>query len=456
MSHLEVIEIAEHRTRVATGISRLSAQDRVLAEELRAAGGGRLIVDEAPDGVYVSSTEWVGVVRFDNFEVQVRPKLAGGNVGVVEMLDYAAGLRSLRETTSLRTLDAKGASLLDLLFWLFADECDRIIRNGALQDYVRREEALNVLRGSLRINDQVRRRYGRIDILECDFEEFESDIFENRALLAALQLARSVVRDGELQRRIRRLHSVFAELASLDGFEASRARQEFNPTRRNRHYEPALQLAFMILDQKGIRDLFGGGSLGSFAFLIDMNLLFEQFATRLVAESFEPLGFRVRPQHRQTGFIVDMLTGRNYAAIVPDILIESTNQGQVTSFPVDAKYKRYDTRKIDPADLYQALFYAYAYADALLEDRQPQAVILYPRDADGRDVWIEARFQQRAAVRAFAIDIPDALKTIRRGRVTVRDVPALDKLHEVVRNLERLAPGAMLPRLTSHGGSAAV
>ena len=69
-------------------------EDRALAQQLWQEN--RLLIDELRSGLRLSARSWVGVVRFSNFEVQVRPKLAGDNIGLVTLLDYAADLGRLR------------------------------------------------------------------------------------------------------------------------------------------------------------------------------------------------------------------------------------------------------------------------------------------------------------------------------------------------------------------------
>ena len=75
------------------------------------------------DSVRVESTSWVGVIRFTHFEIRVVPKLVGGNLGIIEMLEATRGAAPLRSVRGTRTIAAEGASLLDLVVWLFFKRC---------------------------------------------------------------------------------------------------------------------------------------------------------------------------------------------------------------------------------------------------------------------------------------------------------------------------------------------
>ena len=46
-----------------------------------------------------------------------------------------------------------------------------------------------MLRGRLMMREQYLRRFGRIDVLECRFDDYDADIPENQLLAAALGVA---------------------------------------------------------------------------------------------------------------------------------------------------------------------------------------------------------------------------------------------------------------------------
>jgi len=48
------------------------------------------------------------------------------------------------------------------------------------------EEEIPVVRGRLLVQKQILKRFGRIDRLECRYDEYLTDTVENRILLAAL------------------------------------------------------------------------------------------------------------------------------------------------------------------------------------------------------------------------------------------------------------------------------
>lgn len=146
----EIVTLAEWEGPVLLPGRQLAQEDRAIAERLTT-GDRRLIIEELRDGLRISASSWIGVVRLQGLELRIVPKYAGDDLGVIRMLDYASGFSSLVQYEALRTLDTEGRSLLDLLGWLLADRCEAIVRSGVLSEYVHREEDLSVLRGRLRV-----------------------------------------------------------------------------------------------------------------------------------------------------------------------------------------------------------------------------------------------------------------------------------------------------------------
>ena len=417
----------------------LSDRDRLLAAAL-GNGEGRLIVDELRAGVRVRPTSWIGVVRFEGFEVRVVPKLVGGNLGVIEMIDYASGLGALARFGAVRRLCvAPAGRLVDLLGLLLAESCERLIRDGLLQDYVAHEETLPIVRGRLLPAEQVQRHFGRVDRLECRFDELETDILENRLLAVGLAIARRVCRDSDVRRRLARAHSVFSDACTTVGLEAASAVGEVSYHRRNNHYRIAHAYARYFIERLGVADLFAPGGGRSFAFLLDMNVLFEQFVTRFLEDSFAGSTVRVLAQRRDRSLILNEVTWRPYAAVIPDVLLERLEDGRRRRVPVDAKYKLYDERKLDPADVYQVFFYAYAYRrQPELDPDHASAFILYPASTGGGGARLRVQGQDgvvAARLRAIPFDVEAALSAIREQRTST--YPALEPLRAAV--YQRLA-----------------
>lgn len=387
-----------------------------LALAVRLAEDERLKIEPIANGIRVSASSWIGVVRLRDAEIRIVPKYAGGDLGVLRMLDYSSGLPALRTYDAVRTLKTEGRSLVDLLGWLLAERSERLLRAGLLADYVPRSDELQVLRGRLRVMDQVRRHFGRVETLECAYEEHETDVLENQIVARALAVARRICSDPEVLGRVGRLLPVFDEACDASALDAAIARATLAYNRRNEHYRGSHEIAWLFLARLGVDDVFAAGRTEAFAFLLDMNQLFEDFVTRLLRDALEPAGTVVHAQRRDRSIVENELTHRPYAAVIPDILLEQRSPGLRVRLPVDAKYKLYDVKSLDPADVYQAFFYAYAYGRASEGDvRAPSALLVYPSTEAGVRAALRVRRADgttTARIRAIGVNIPAALQAI--------------------------------------------
>ena len=375
----------------------------------------------------VSARSFVGVVRFSDFDVHVVPKLVGGNLGVLRMLDYASGLNALRQHPAVRELALSGASLFDLVCRILAGESDRMLRQGLNRDYVTHEEDLTVVRGRLRYRDQLLRRFGRVDVLECRFDELETDILENRILAAALQVAARLCRHPETRAQARRLAASFTEFCEIAEFDVDDAENSIVYHRLNGHYRTAHFWAFQVLRRSALNDLYETTGGRSFGFMFDMNALFERFVTRLIQEAFGGMPHRVLPQRRTRSILTDERTGASYAAVIPDVLVEWDTPPARHRVPVDAKYKLYEDRP-DQSDIYQTFLYAYAFAPP--SEAHPKALIAYPATTGT----------------GFALSIRNLSKT-QTAHIRSLPIPVEAILGEIAEN--KLREGDTLSRLRS-------
>jgi 5-methylcytosine-specific restriction enzyme subunit McrC len=354
----------------------LSERDRRLAAHLRA--DQRLVLDELRRGVQVSATSWVGLVRFEALEVRVVPKIAGGNFGLVRMVELTTGLHALHRLPAVRPLLTDDHGLLDLIALLFAEATEAVLRAGLFRDYLEREEELPVVRGRILVREQVLRRFGQIDRLVCRFDDHESDILENRLIAAALRICRRRVNDPRVRNRLNALHDIFEQVCEPEPGELDEAWSALHYHRLNEHYRDAHALARLLFEGLGTRDLFAPGDTNSFVFMIDMNRLFERFVVHVIERALEGTTCRVDYQAPTPSIVWDADTNRPYARVVPDLTVTSADRPP-RHLSLDAKYKLYDDRSLDISDLYQTFLYAYAYL--LPHGTTPVAMLVYPSEA---------------------------------------------------------------------------
>lgn len=305
------------------------------------------LVEVRPDGVggwiLLPRTNRVGAVRLGDVDVVVHPKAPFASL--LFMLGYARdpGLRP----------DLFDGSAQDDLWPLVAETLvrlvDRALLRGVIQGYVTRDDSLPLLRGRIRTADQMSRHHGLPLPLEVTFDEYDVDIAENRILRTALVRMSHVARlPMGLRRRLQHL------AGRLDGarvLPSGSPVPAWHPSRLNAPYQPALQVADLVLRRVGLATAAGSQPVASF--IVDMAAVFEDFVTTALRESLLMVSSGVT-----TGQFRDHLDAAGLVSIRPDIV------HSVAGSPVavlDAKYKLgsgiggYPT-----SDIYQMLAYCTA------------------------------------------------------------------------------------------------
>lgn len=443
---MDSYRFGEYETRVID-CPRPTPGDKRLAQNL-AAGGGltpRMDVDWLDGGqVKVTTHSWVGVVRFSAMEIRVVPKLIGGTLRVLRMIEYADGIRLLAFLPTDRPLPAEGTDLFDLIVMLLTDETKALIRKGLIRDYHSVDDSVDVLRGRLRVREQLLRRYGQLHRIECSFDEFDGDVPENQLLAAALQAAAPRARDPDVRNNARAFGGVMNEICEVRTRDAGWYARNIQYGRRNDRYRPAHALAKLVLEGLALNEHIDKSTLNLTSFMVDMNAIFERFVTRLVINSLAGTPLRARAQQSIRAVILDEETRDTYSTIRPDLLIEDTTTKHTV--PIDVKYKLYDAaKKISSADIYQSFVYAYSI-DA--DSDNPRAGLIYPSTTSisGPALYIKPLAGAKSArVRGAGIDVSAALEAIgspaeeplyERMRATIREVTG----HAAPVNMESAGP----------------
>lgn len=415
------ITLAEYETK-RVRVPAATDSDLELAEALSAVGdlSSRLDVRWLAGGqVEVTASSWAGVVRFSQFEIRVIPKLVGGTLNVLRMLEYAAGIRLLARLPHDGRLPSEGTDLFELIVMLLVEEAKALLRDGLIRDYRPTDETLTVMRGRLRMRDQFLRRYGSLDRLECSFDEYDGDIPENQLLAAALSAAGPRVRGWDLKADVRMLDAVISGACEPTTHDPNWFRRRISYGRRNSRYRSAHELALLVLEGLALRDLFDTSSIRTDSFMLNMNVVFERFISRLVDESLVGSGLRLSTQESFRTVVVDEDSGFTYSSVRPDLVIVETASRRAV--PVDVKYKLYGQKKVSTGDVYQLFLYAYALGG---DSKTPMAGVIYPsnRAASGPRLVVKSMAGSPGAyIRGLGLDVPSALLSL--------NSPAEQQLH---------------------------
>jgi 5-methylcytosine-specific restriction enzyme subunit McrC len=288
----------------------------------------------------------IGAVSLSGLAVEIRPKIPIDRV--LFLLSYALDPRAWR--TMRFDFEARGG-ILEAVVEAFLRQVRQAFRCGVLQGYRSEEEALQGVRGRIRLDDQLRRRFGLAPPVEVRYDEFTEDIEPNRLILAAADRLERMRLRSELSRASLRWIRNALERVSLQEYQSTHL-PEITWTRLNEHYRWAVELARLIL-RGTMFDLRHGGVRAS-ALLIDMNEVFEAFVATALREAL-----RLSPQTFPRGAAGKRLWLDRAQAVrlEPDL---SWWAGGSCLFVGDVKYKRIRVHGVKHPDLYQLLAYTVA------------------------------------------------------------------------------------------------
>ena len=316
------------------------------------------------DGAYhVTPSSTVGALEVGGLSVLIEPK-----VGIPQLLSLACyAMSRFRPRRELFDYPSEFA-LPDVLALALVSSARRAFSRGLLHGYRTEEEALHTVRGRIRFDEQIRRRFGVPLPVEVRYDEFTDDILANRLVKAAaarlgLMRLRSFQARSDLGRTIGTLDNV-----SLVEFQPNTV-PEIRLDRLNEHYREVIALSTLVLRHTAFES--DRGTVRASGFLMNMNDVFQDFVTTALREA---LGVSERvfcSDSQLTGSRRVYLDKASRVGLEPDL---SWWDGGFCRFVGDAKYKRIDG-SVPNADLYQLL----AYTTAL---DLPGGILIYAKGED--------------------------------------------------------------------------
>lgn len=362
-----MLSAAEHVSTQVVSVQERGRVNAVLRQEDRVRlfqyneelGRETFKILDKPEGTLIEVGPLIGLFALPSFTLRVLPKTDVHPFNVLYMLWRVTGKRWPLPPVA-HSFDH--SELQDVLAAIFLRELEEQVRRGLLrQQEVVREDALAV-RGRVRVPEYLRRTDPtRIPV---EYTDLTANHPVNRLFGLVLErLSRQVI-SAPLRQQVTQLRVLFhdAQIQALRAVPVDRKSYRLN--RLYQRYEPALSLAWLLLD--GVGHVPEQGKWASPAFAFNMDVLFERFLERVITEDLL-VGRPYKAGAQGSGLYEKYLFSRETQELKPDLVI--TEAGQVRLI-VDFKNKR-PKSQFGREDLYQM----YAYARHLDCDR---VLLLYP------------------------------------------------------------------------------
>ena len=333
---------------------------------------------------YYQARQYVGIISLGRRTIQILPKIYRTSDGsskerdasqnLLLMLDYA-GYLGIREV-SLAALQ-RSQNWFEVLIYLFTDHLKRQWLRGADRNYQSVDAVLPILKGKWQIATQLRRPEQKHKFA-VTYDEFTVDNPLNRLFRYIVELLWRLTKDGGNRQRLSELRYWMSEVTLLPAMSVHSANQ-IVLSRLNRYYEPLLNLARLFLDGLGLQ--LSPNDQTSFAFVFDMNKLFERFIVAFIQRhrlDILPDSLQncdLLPQARSSPRYLATYNGRSVFRLLPDLVFRVEDHYPLL---VDFKYKQIDISDyklgVAESDFYQM----YAY---LRKFNTPRVILIYPQTA---------------------------------------------------------------------------
>jgi len=298
----------------------------------------------------LKARQYCGILNFDNVDYYILPKIAkesNQNLNIfMYMLRYVYDIKLLNEDIATSE-NQKTDNLIEMFVQMFAQNLINELKKGIYKEYITEQDNLPVLKGKYLINENLKYNFTKNKIY-CEYDEFSPNNSLNQFFLYAVKDLQKFVKDKKL---LKQCELIFDEVEYRQIDINKLDKVHFN--RLNGRFKISYEIAILLLKQS--IPLFSQGKK-SFAFLFDMNVLFERFIARIV----KSIDDNAKIQN-QDNF--------NDLILKPDIILDN--------LIIDTKYKKINSLKdIKQSDKLQAFAYGVNY-------KVGNVMLLYPKDSDG-------------------------------------------------------------------------
>ncbi|MCT7616708.1 McrC family protein [Aliarcobacter butzleri] len=298
----------------------------------------------------LKAKQYCGILNFNNQDFYILPKIANRNDEknlniFIYMLMYAYDVKLLNENTSFSE-NLKSNNILEVFVQMFANGLLQELKKGLYKEYLTKQDNLPVLKGKYLINENLKYNFIKNKIY-CEYDEFSENNSLNQFFLYAIKYLQKFVNDKKLLKQCELIFDeVEYKLVDINRVET------INFNRLNVRFKTSFEIALLLLRQ--FIPLFNKDKK-SFAFLFDMNVLFEKFIARMVKE----LDNNAKIQNQDD--FGDL-------TLKPDIILEN----QI----IDTKYKKIRSiEDIKQSDKLQAFAYGINYG-------VKNVMLFYPKHLD--------------------------------------------------------------------------
>ncbi len=280
----------------------------------------------------LKARQYCGIINHNGEDFYILPKIANNddsdtNLNIfIYMLIYSNDINIQNEDLA-SAQNHKSNNILEVFIQIFAKNLFLQLQKGICKEYVTEQDNLTVLRGKYLINENLKYNFTKSKIY-CEFDEFSMDNELNQFFLYAINTLMNYTKNKKLLKMCK----LVLDEVSFKKFDIDNLHIHFN--RLNNRFKDSFEFALLLL-KKSI-PVFEKDKK-SFAFLFDMNELFEDFIGNI---------------YKSIDSSTILQNERNFGnlKLIPDVVCDD--------LIIDIKYKLVeDKKKLSRDDKYQMFVY---------------------------------------------------------------------------------------------------
>jgi 5-methylcytosine-specific restriction enzyme subunit McrC len=367
--------------------------------------------------------QYVGVISLGDMSVQILPKLdndpekpaLSATRNLLHLLSYVYGIEP--PPNHLANLQNQPSDWLEILTRLFATQLQQDIQQGMEHVYVQHEDLMPVLKGKWQMTQQLIRHPHIRHQFDVSYDEFSPNTALNQLFRFVVQLLMHSTNDRTNQQLLRDLDRCFDAVTVHRAKDIPQLRERIRFTRLNDRFRTTYNFAVMLLDH--LIPISTSGKSRSFAFMLDMNRLFEGFVAQFLIKHHQQIfgklwSNQIAVETQKVLYLAEKRPIQKKAFQLRADLIFSSNH--VTMIIGDTKYKLTSALKpnhgIKREDIYQMVAYMIGY-------QCDQVLLIYPQSE------VEPFHIQ------FDIPMPSQTGTVTAASINLRQ--PLDNPNELIR-----------------------
>jgi 5-methylcytosine-specific restriction enzyme subunit McrC len=251
-----------------------------------------------PEGETLNTRQYVGVVELCDTVIEIYPKLdkhlleeekvKDKNIAGSVMLDLlwildVSGYLGITEIDKSNLMESP-TSFYDVFALLMAKHLRAELNMGVPHTYITVNDDIRMVRGKIRLSDQITRNLNRLDLISCEWDEFTPNTPMNQLLKCSCSFLMPRVRDGGASKALMDCITQFDEVSDVDPLTALTGVLGHRWDRRNERFQPVFDLAKRLL--QGVGHILSSADTSTFVFLLDMNKVFEEYVKALLEAYF--------------------------------------------------------------------------------------------------------------------------------------------------------------------------